>query len=155
MPRRSWPASVVAAAAVAAALAFELELAPQQAAWIIRHALQPLLDRLLLFIVRLAVLSCAQAQRPLLLLLAFLQRLIHRLLELLLRLLLGGFRFGLRGHLAGVGLVVVGPGLRGRGLLVALAFAGLECGVVLADTNDIKPGDMLEVFEVEERERTL
>ncbi|RKF23050.1 translation initiation factor IF-2 [Altericroceibacterium spongiae] len=33
--------------------------------------------------------------------------------------------------------------------------AGLECGVVLEDTNDIKPGDMLEVFEVEERERTL
>ncbi|UOR15551.1 translation initiation factor IF-2 [Qipengyuania aquimaris] len=33
--------------------------------------------------------------------------------------------------------------------------AGLECGVVLADTNDIQPGDQLEVFEVEERERTL
>ncbi|MAC30251.1 MAG: hypothetical protein CL948_01830, partial [Erythrobacter sp.] len=33
--------------------------------------------------------------------------------------------------------------------------AGLECGVVLADTNDIKAGDQLEVFEVEERERTL
>ncbi|MCK9542199.1 MAG: translation initiation factor IF-2 [Novosphingobium sp.] len=33
--------------------------------------------------------------------------------------------------------------------------AGLECGVVLQDTNDIKPGDTLEVFEVEERERTL
>ncbi len=33
--------------------------------------------------------------------------------------------------------------------------AGLECGVVLADTNDIKAGDHLEVFEVEERERTL
>jgi len=33
--------------------------------------------------------------------------------------------------------------------------AGLECGVVLADTNDIKPGDSLEVFEIEERERTL
>ncbi len=33
--------------------------------------------------------------------------------------------------------------------------SGLECGVVLADTNDIKPGDNLEVFEVEERERTL
>ena len=33
--------------------------------------------------------------------------------------------------------------------------AGLECGVVLADTNDVKAGDMLEVFEVEERERTL
>ncbi|SFG14460.1 bacterial translation initiation factor 2 (bIF-2) [Novosphingobium sp. CF614] len=33
--------------------------------------------------------------------------------------------------------------------------AGLECGVVLADTNDIKPGDHLEVFEVTERERTL
>jgi translation initiation factor IF-2 len=26
---------------------------------------------------------------------------------------------------------------------------------VLQDTNDIKPGDMLEIFEVEERERTL
>jgi translation initiation factor IF-2 len=33
--------------------------------------------------------------------------------------------------------------------------SGLECGVLLADTNDIKPGDILEVFEVEERERTL
>jgi translation initiation factor IF-2 len=32
---------------------------------------------------------------------------------------------------------------------------GLECGVVLQDTNDIKPGDNLEVFEVELRERTL
>ena len=38
---------------------------------------------------------------------------------------------------------------------VAEVRAGLECGVVLADTNDIKPGDNLEVFEVEERERTL
>ncbi|HEX8401623.1 MAG TPA: translation initiation factor IF-2 [Allosphingosinicella sp.] len=38
---------------------------------------------------------------------------------------------------------------------VAEARAGLECGVLLADTNDIKAGDMLEVFEVEERERTL
>lgn len=33
--------------------------------------------------------------------------------------------------------------------------AGLECGVVLEDTNDIAPGDTLEVFEVEERERVL
>ncbi|MEO6041398.1 MAG: translation initiation factor IF-2 [Croceibacterium sp.] len=33
--------------------------------------------------------------------------------------------------------------------------AGQECGVVLADTNDIKPGDHLEVFEIEERERIL
>ncbi|MFL6840879.1 MAG: EF-Tu/IF-2/RF-3 family GTPase, partial [Sphingomicrobium sp.] len=33
--------------------------------------------------------------------------------------------------------------------------AGMECGVLLADTNDIKPGDSLEVFEVEERARTL
>jgi translation initiation factor IF-2 len=33
--------------------------------------------------------------------------------------------------------------------------AGMECGVVLADTNDIRAGDQLEVFEVEERERTL
>ncbi|WP_395393669.1 translation initiation factor IF-2 [Novosphingobium sp. BL-8A] len=33
--------------------------------------------------------------------------------------------------------------------------AGLECGVVLADTNDIKAGDHLEVFEVSHRERTL
>ena len=33
--------------------------------------------------------------------------------------------------------------------------AGLECGVVLEDTNDIKPGDQLEVYEVNEEERTL
>lgn len=33
--------------------------------------------------------------------------------------------------------------------------AGLECGAVLQDTNDIKAGDYLELFEVEERERTL
>ncbi len=38
---------------------------------------------------------------------------------------------------------------------VAEVRAGLECGVVLKDTNDIKPGDVLETFEVEERERTL
>ncbi|MFP5329590.1 MAG: translation initiation factor IF-2 [Alphaproteobacteria bacterium] len=38
---------------------------------------------------------------------------------------------------------------------VAEVRAGLECGVLLADTNDIKPGDRLEVFEVEERARTL
>ena len=38
---------------------------------------------------------------------------------------------------------------------VAEVRAGMECGVVLEDTNDIKAGDMLEVFEVEERERTL
>jgi translation initiation factor IF-2 len=33
--------------------------------------------------------------------------------------------------------------------------AGLECGVVLQDTNDVKTGDMLEIFEIEERERVL
>jgi len=33
--------------------------------------------------------------------------------------------------------------------------AGLECGVVLEDTNDIASGDTLEVFEIEERERVL
>ncbi|OYW87327.1 MAG: translation initiation factor IF-2, partial [Sphingobium sp. 32-64-5] len=33
--------------------------------------------------------------------------------------------------------------------------AGLECGAMLQDTNDIKAGDMLELFEVEERARTL
>ncbi len=33
--------------------------------------------------------------------------------------------------------------------------AGMECGALLADTNDIKPGDHLEVFETEERARTL
>src|SRR3569623_1289698 len=38
---------------------------------------------------------------------------------------------------------------------VAEVRAGRECGVLLADTNDIKPGDHLEVFEVEERARTL
>jgi translation initiation factor IF-2 len=38
---------------------------------------------------------------------------------------------------------------------VAEVISGLECGVLLADTNDIKPGDNLEVFETEERARTL
>jgi len=38
---------------------------------------------------------------------------------------------------------------------VTQVVAGLECGVLLADTNDIKAGDSLEVFEVEERARTL
>jgi translation initiation factor IF-2 len=38
---------------------------------------------------------------------------------------------------------------------VAEVRAGMECGVLLADTNDIKPGDNLEVFETEERVRTL
>jgi translation initiation factor IF-2 len=38
---------------------------------------------------------------------------------------------------------------------VAEVTSGLECGVMLADTNDIKAGDNLEVFEVEERARTL
>jgi translation initiation factor IF-2 len=38
---------------------------------------------------------------------------------------------------------------------VAEVRAGLECGVVTQDTNDIKAGDTLEVFEVEMRERTL
>ncbi|MEP4783230.1 MAG: translation initiation factor IF-2, partial [Erythrobacter sp.] len=33
--------------------------------------------------------------------------------------------------------------------------SGLECGVVLEDTNDVQAGDNLEVFEIEERERTL
>lgn len=38
---------------------------------------------------------------------------------------------------------------------VAEVRAGLECGVLLEGTNDIKAGDTLEVFEVEERARTL
>jgi len=38
---------------------------------------------------------------------------------------------------------------------VAEVRAGLECGVVLEGTNDIKPGDVLETFEVEMRERVL
>jgi translation initiation factor IF-2 len=33
--------------------------------------------------------------------------------------------------------------------------AGLECGVTFENTTDIKPGDFVETFEVEERERTL
>lgn len=38
---------------------------------------------------------------------------------------------------------------------VAEVRAGMECGAVLQDTNDIKAGDTLELFEVEERARTL
>jgi len=33
--------------------------------------------------------------------------------------------------------------------------AGLECGITLEATTDIKPGDIVETFEVEERQRTL
>lgn len=38
---------------------------------------------------------------------------------------------------------------------VAEVRTGTECGVVLQDTNDIKPGDILETFDVEMRDRTL
>jgi len=38
---------------------------------------------------------------------------------------------------------------------VAEVRAGLECGVTLEGSTDIKPGDFLETFEVEERERVL
>ncbi|HWI87192.1 MAG TPA: translation initiation factor IF-2 [Sphingomonas sp.] len=38
---------------------------------------------------------------------------------------------------------------------VAEVRAGLECGVTLEGSTDIKAGDFLETFEVEERERTL
>jgi translation initiation factor IF-2 len=38
---------------------------------------------------------------------------------------------------------------------VAEVRAGLECGVTLEATTDIKKGDFLETFEVEERERVL
>jgi translation initiation factor IF-2 len=33
--------------------------------------------------------------------------------------------------------------------------AGLECGITLESTTDIKAGDIVETFEVEERARTL
>ena len=33
--------------------------------------------------------------------------------------------------------------------------AGLECGITLADSSDVKPGDIIETYEVESRERTL
>jgi len=33
--------------------------------------------------------------------------------------------------------------------------AGLECGITLENTTDIKAGDIVETYEVEERERTL
>jgi len=38
---------------------------------------------------------------------------------------------------------------------VAEVRAGIECGALLQDTNDIKAGDTLELFEVEERARVL
>jgi translation initiation factor IF-2 len=38
---------------------------------------------------------------------------------------------------------------------VAEVRAGLECGVTFENSTDIKAGDFLETFEVEERERTL
>jgi translation initiation factor IF-2 len=38
---------------------------------------------------------------------------------------------------------------------VAQVEAGVECGVTFENTTDIKPGDFVETFEVEEHERTL
>ncbi|MBU3079300.1 translation initiation factor IF-2 [Sphingomonas quercus] len=38
---------------------------------------------------------------------------------------------------------------------VAEVRAGLECGITLDSSTDVKPGDYLETFEVEERARTL
>ena len=38
---------------------------------------------------------------------------------------------------------------------VAEVRAGLECGVTFESHTDIKPGDFLETYEVEMRERTL
>ena len=38
---------------------------------------------------------------------------------------------------------------------VAEVKAGLECGITLANSSDVKAGDFIETFEVEERERTL
>jgi translation initiation factor IF-2 len=38
---------------------------------------------------------------------------------------------------------------------VAEVQAGTECGVTFENTTDIRPGDFVETFEVEERERTL
>ena len=38
---------------------------------------------------------------------------------------------------------------------VAEVRAGLECGVTFDNTTDLKAGDFVETFEVEERERTL
>jgi translation initiation factor IF-2 len=38
---------------------------------------------------------------------------------------------------------------------VAEVKAGLECGITLADSSDVKPGDFIETYEVESRERTL
>lgn len=70
----------------------------------------------------------------------------------------GGIRKGLFARLTRQDVIVsktVIASLRRFKDDVAEVRAGLECGVVLQDTNDIKAGDMLEVFEVEERERTL
>ncbi|MFN9376556.1 MAG: translation initiation factor IF-2 [Novosphingobium sp.] len=75
-----------------------------------------------------------------------------------LRVLEGGIRKGLFARLTRQDVIVsktVIASLRRFNDDVPEVRAGLECGVVLQDTNDIKPGDMLEVFEVEERERTL
>ncbi|OYV73131.1 MAG: hypothetical protein B7Z74_04445, partial [Deltaproteobacteria bacterium 21-66-5] len=32
---------------------------------------------------------------------------------------------------------------------------GIECGIGLEDYNDVKPGDVLEAFEIQVEERTL
>src|SRR3546814_16271309 len=75
-----------------------------------------------------------------------------------LRVLEGSIRKGCHARLAREDVIVSATtiaSLRRFKDDVAEVRAGLECGVVLADTNDLKAGDHLEVFEVELRERTL
>jgi translation initiation factor IF-2 len=38
---------------------------------------------------------------------------------------------------------------------VAEVKVGLECGITLADSSDVKAGDIVETYEVEMKERNL
>ena len=99
---------------ILAALIFDLELAAQQTARIVRHPLDPLLHGLIVLVLLLAALVRAQAHRLRLLvsfLGVFLHGLAHLLAELLLRLLLGFVAWLL--------------GVRRLLLVAVFAFAGL------------------------------
>src|SRR5579864_215818 len=102
--------------ALLAALVFEQEFAAQQAARIVRHALQPLLHGLLFFVLRAFLCVRAEADRLVFLciLLLLLQGFVHALREIFLRLRVGLVGTGLLLRLFVVAAVTLLAGGRTR-----------------------------------------
>src|ERR1700759_2049827 len=114
--------------ALLAALIFEQELAAQQPARIVRHALQPLLHGLLFLVLRAVLRVGAETGRLVFLRVLFfllLQRLVHALREILLRLRVGLVGAGLLLRVLVLALVALLAGGRTRRLILLLFAAAL------------------------------